>query len=213
MRWVALLLILANAGFAGWLYMGGPGRPKPGPDVARDIGQLALLRETGESRVGAAAGEQAPTECFTVGPFDSDEAAGRARQRLAGLGLGPDQRVLTEEEVYGYQVLLPPYPDREAALAATRKLVEKGIDEYFVVTDPELENAVSLGLFQRKRFAVRHTAYLEELGFEPEMRVRTEAVTRYWQDYRDPQGRVTPELLESLATDTPLQRLERACEA
>lgn len=211
MRWVALLLILANAGFAGWLYMGGPGRPQPAPDVPSDIGQLALLRETGESRIASAGEGDDAAECFTVGPFDGADAAGRARQRLAELGLEPEQRVLTEEEVYGYQVLLPPYPDRAAALEATRQLVEKGIEEYFVVTEPELENAISLGLFQRKRFAVRHTAYLEELGFDPEMRVRTEEVTRYWQDYRDPRGRVTPEVLESLATDTPLQRLERPC--
>ncbi|MDZ7830104.1 MAG: SPOR domain-containing protein [Halofilum sp. (in: g-proteobacteria)] len=211
MRWVALLLILANAGFAGWLYMGGPGRPKPKPEVPPDIGQLALLRETGESRIASAGEEDNAAECFTVGPFDGADAAARARQRLAELGLEPEQRVLTEEEVYGYQVLLPPYPDRAAALAATRRLVKKGIEEYFVVTEPELENAISLGLFQRKRFAVRHTAYLEELGFDPEMRVRTEEVTRYWQDYRDPQGRITPEVLESLATDTPLQRLERPC--
>jgi len=211
LRWVALLLILANAGFAGWLYMGGPGRPTDEPEVPPDIGQLALLRETGESRLASAEAGESTSECFTVGPFDSEPAAKRARQRLAELGLEPEQRVLTEEEVYGYQVLLPPYPDREAALRATRKLVEKGIEEYFVITEPELENAISLGLFQRKRFAVRHTAYLEELGFAPEMRVRTEEVTRHWQDYRDPGGRVTPEVLESLSTDTPLQRLERPC--
>jgi len=211
LRWVALLLVLANAGFAGWLYMGGPGRPTHEPEVPPDIGQLALLRETGESRLASAELGQSAAECFTVGPFDGEQAAERARQRLAELGLEPEQRVLTEEEVYGYQVLLPPYPDREAALRATRKLVEKGIEDYFVITEPELENAISLGLFQRKRFAVRHTGYLEELGFDPEMRVRTEDVTRYWQDYRDPQARVTPEVLESLSTDTPLQRLERPC--
>jgi hypothetical protein len=211
MRWLAVLMIVVNAGFAGWLYMGGPGRPKPQPVVPPDIGQLALLRETGESRIASNGEEDDATECFTVGPFDGADAAERARQRLAELGLEPEQRVLTEEEVYGYQVLLPPYPDRAAALEATRRLAEKGIEEYFVVTEPEFENSISLGLFQRKRFAVRHTAYLEELGFDPEMRVRTEEVTRYWQDYRDPRGRVTPEVLESLATDTPLQRLERPC--
>lgn len=211
MRWVALLLVLANVAFATWLYTGGPGRPKPERGVPPDIGQLALLRENGGTRPQAGTDRASASECFTIGPFDKSDSADRARARLAELGLDPEQRVLTEEEVYGYQVLLPPYPDRQAALEATRELVEKGIDEYFVVTEPELENAISLGLFQRKRFAVRHTAYLRELGFEPEMRVRTEEVTRYWQDYRDPQGRVTPEVLESLSTDTPLQRLERPC--
>lgn len=212
MRWVALLLVLANAGFAGWLYVGGPGRPKPETEVPMDIGQLALLRETGESRVANSADSAPVSECFTVGPFDGPDAASRARERLAELGLQPEQRVITEDEVYGYQVILPPFPDRDAALKATRELVDKGIEEFFVVTEPELRNAISLGLFQRKRFAVRHTAYLRKLGFEPRMRVRTRERTRYWQDYRDPAGKVTPELLESLATDQPIQRLERPCD-
>lgn len=211
MRWVALLLILANAGAAGWLYLGAPGRPQSVAEAPPEIGQLALLREEADSRTGTAVPAEEEAVCFTIGPFDDAGLAERASQQLRALGLEPDQRVLSEEEVYGYQVLLPPFPDREAAIDATRRLAEKGIQEYFVVTEPELENAVSLGLFRQKRFATRHNAYLRELGFEPEMRVRTRERDHYWQDYRDPEGLVTPELLDSLSTEQPLQRLERPC--
>lgn len=213
MRWVALLLIVVNAGLAGWLYLGGAGRPRAVAEPPAEIGRLTLLREHSDSRPGssAQAGEE-EVVCFTIGPFDDPAVAEQAGQRLRRLGLEPEQRVLTEEEVYGYQVLLPPFPDRTAAIEATRELVEKGIQDYFVVTEPELENAVSLGLFRQKRFATRHTAYLRELGFEPEMRVRTRERDRYWQDYRDPEGRVTPEVLDALATEQPLQRLERPCD-
>lgn len=209
MRPVALILLLVNAGLAAWLYAGAPGGPRPVDATPPEIGQLALLREAGDSRAGGAGAEAGA--CFTVGPFDEAGGAERARQRLQELGLTPEQRVISEEEVYGYQVLLPPFADRAAALEATRELARKGIQEYFVVTDPERENAVSLGLFRQQRFATRHSEYLRELGFEPEIRVRTRERTRYWQDYRDPDGRVTPELLESLAAEQPLQRLERAC--
>lgn len=212
MRAVALILILANAGIAAWIYAGAPGRPLASADAPSEIGQLALLREEADSYTSEGPAAAAGSVCFTVGPFDDAAAATRAREQLRELGLAPEQRVLTDEEVYGYQVLLPPFPEREAAIAATRELAAKGISEYFVVTEPEFENAVSLGLFRQQRFATRHTAYLQELGFEPEIRVRTRERTRYWQDYRDPQGQVTPELLESLAAEQPLQRLERPCE-
>ena len=213
MRWVALILILANAGMAAWIYAGAPGGPRAEPELPSEIGNLALLREEADSYTGEGPAAAAGTACFTIGPFDEQRLAERARRELRALGLEPEQRVLTEEEVYGYQVLLPPFPDRAAAIEATRELAAKGINEYFVVTEPGLENAVSLGLFRQKRFASRHTAYLEELGFDPEMRVRTRERTRYWQDYRDPRGVVTPELLESLSAEQPLQRLERPCEA
>lgn len=213
MRWVALLLILANAGLAGWLYLDAPGRPRVAAEPPPEIGRLTLLREEADSRDESPAEGGDEEACFTIGPFDDAALAEEAGQRLRDLGLEPEQRVLTEEEVYGYQVLLPPFPDRAAAIEATRELADKGIQEYFVVTEPELENAVSLGLFRQKRFATRHTAYLRELGFEPEMLVRTRERDRYWQDYRDPEGRITPELMDSLATEQPLQRLERPCEA
>lgn len=213
MRWVALLLILANAGMAGWFYFGAPGRPGSSAEPRSEIGQLALLREETDSRAGAQPEAEEEAVCFTIGPFEDAGLAEQASLQLHSLGLEPEQRVLAEEEVYGYQVLLPPFSDRESAIEATRELAEKGIQEYFVVTEPELENAVSLGLFRQKRFATRHAAYLRELGFEPEMRVRTRERDHYWQDYRDPEGLVTAGLLESLATEQPLQRLERPCDS
>lgn len=212
MRWVALLLILVNAGAAGWLYLGAPGRPHSVDEAPPEIGRLALLREEADSRTGDAVTTGGEGACYTIGPFDDAGLAERASEELRSLGLEPEQRVLTEEEVYGYQVLLPPFPDQEAAVEATRRLAEKGIQEYFVVTEQELEHAVSLGLFRQKRYATRHTVYLRELGFEPEMRVRTRERDHYWQDYRDPEGLVTDGLLESLATEQPLQRLERSCD-
>lgn len=205
MRWVALLLLLANAALLGWILSGTPGRVPATSEPPVEIGELPLLRE---SR-GAGA---APSVCFTIGPFAEAARAEAARRRLAELDLAPRQRTTRDQEVYGYQVLLPPFESREAALAATRELQKKGIEDYFVVSGDELENAVSVGLFERKRFAVRHADYLNELGFDAELRLRTRERVRYWQDYRDPRERVTSEVLDSLAADQALKRLERPCD-
>jgi len=207
-RAVALILLAANLGLGGWIAAGMPGWTHRDQGPPPEIGKLALLREEPAHETADRAG----SACYTIGPFADAKQAQNAHARLDELGLEPQQRTTTDEEVYGYQVLLPPFPSREAALEATRKLAGKGIKDYFIiVSDPELENAVSLGLFREKRYAVRHTQYLEKLGFEPDMRLRTRERTRYWQDYRDPQRRVTAELLESLAAGQPLQRLERPC--
>lgn len=205
MRWVALLLLLANAAFGAWILSGTPGRTSTTSRAPVEIGELPLLRESTTT-------DGAASVCFTVGPFEDEARAEAARRRLADLGLEPRQRTTRDEEVYGYQVVLPPFGSREEALAATRDLQEQGIEDYFVISGPELENAVSVGLFERKRFAVRHADYLNDLGFDAELRLRTRERTRYWQDYRDPDGRVTPEVLESLAADQAMQRLERPCD-
>lgn len=206
MRWVALLLLIANLALASWILAGTPGRQTRESRPPAEIGELTLLRE-------AAEGGSARSVCFTIGPFDDAERAERAHVRLERLGLEPEQRRTRDEEVYGYQVLLPPFESRAAALEATRRLAEQGIEDYFiVVSDPALENAVSVGLFEKKRYAVRHADYLDELGFDAELRLRTRERTRFWQDYRDPDGRVTAEWLESLEADQALQRLERPCD-
>lgn len=206
MRWVAVLLLVANLGLAAWILADTPGRRVERERPPTEIGELTLLREAAGRDTGGGV-------CFTIGPFEDAERAERAHRRLERLGLDPVQRTTRDEEVYGYQVLLPPFESRSAALEATRRLAERGIEDYFiVVSDPALENAVSVGLFERKRYAVRHSDYLNELGFDAELRLRTRERTRYWQDYRDPRERVTAELLESLEAEQALQRLERPCD-
>ena len=205
MRWVALLLLLANAAFAAWILYGTPGREPGASGPPVEIGELPLLRESRRNDVAAGV-------CFTIGPFEEEARAQAARQRLARLDVEPRQRTTRDEEVYGYQVVLPPFESREEALAATRELQQQGVEDYFIVSGPELENAVSVGLFERKRFAIRHADYLNDLGFDVELRLRTRERTRYWQDYRDPRKRVTSEVLNSLSAEQGLKRLERSCD-
>ncbi len=206
MRWVALLLCAVNAALAAWILAGTPGRALERTRAPTAIGELRLLRE-------AANGGDRQSVCYTIGPFEDADRAQRANRRLERLGLQPRQRTTRDEEVYGYQVLLPPFGSRAAALEATRRLADKGIEDYFIVaSDPELENAVSVGLFEEKRYAVRHSDYLNDLGFDAELRLRTRERTRYWQDYRDPEGRLTGEVVESLEAERALQRLERPCD-
>lgn len=207
MRWLALVLVLVNLAVLGWLFVGAPGQAETGIERPPEIGHLALLRETTEPAAVDT------SVCYTIGPFADSDLAAEARARLAALDLDPEERVLRDDEVYGYQVLLPPFDSQAEAVEVTRELAERGIRDYFVmVEEGEFENAVSLGLFSEQRFAVNHLRTLEDLGFDAEMRLRTRTRERYWQDYRDPDGRVTDELLVRLSGEQPVQRLERECD-
>lgn len=206
MRWLAVALVALNLAVLGWLFTGAPGQARTGPERPPEIGRLVMLKEPAETTATAAT-------CYTIGPFADSALAERARDRLEELGLEPAQRVLRDQETYGYQVLLPPFDSRAEALQATRELSAQGIADYFImVEEDELENAVSLGLFSEQRYAVSHLRNLEAMGFAAEMRLRTRDRERYWQDYRDPEGRVGAELLEQFAGEQPVQRLERECD-
>lgn len=210
MRWVALLLLLANAGLAAWQFAGTPGWSPEQAGPPPDIGSLRLLDEGTTTQTAASQGAEGA--CFTVGPFSDSANAERAYEGLTQAGVIPRQRSTSEEEATGYQVLLPPRSSAQEALAAARELAREGIEDYYIiVSEPELRNAVSVGVFQERAFAERHMGELAELGFDAEIRVRTRSRTRYWQDFRDPQGQVTAEFVESLAAEQPLQRLERDC--
>jgi len=214
MRWVALILLAANLGFASWIALGTPGGPGDRGGPPPELGELELLREAARASPAGEAGSEATAgACYTIGPFSSSGAAEAAHERLAARELEPRQRTTQDKEVYGYQVQLPPHDSRSAAIETTRELAREGIEDYFVITDePDRRYAISVGLFEQKRHAVQHTEYLEELGFDPEMRLRTRSRTRYWQDYRDPDGAVDEQFLDSLDTDGAPQRLERPCE-
>lgn len=208
MRWIAMFLLLVNAGLVIWQAAGAPGRPRADRELPKEVGELKLLREPAEAPEA-----RARAECFTIGPFDDAGPAERAGERLSELGLDPSQRVLVDEETYGYQVLLPPFPTREEAMEATRELDEEGIQDYFVVSgDSELANAVSLGLFSERRYALDHQAYLADIGLDAEIRMRTRERERYWQDYRDPDNIVELEKIESEIGEGSLQRLPRDCD-
>lgn len=207
MRWIALILLLANAGLVAWQVAGSPGLPEPAPTRPPEIGGLALLRD--------APGEPArvqQTQCFTIGPFSDEEAAEEAAARMADLGVETQQRRLTDEETTGYQVILPPFDSRDQAEAVTEELEAAGVQDFFIITsDEELENAISLGLFSEQEFAVDHRESLEERGFEPELRLRTRTRVRYWQDFRDAGDFIAPDQIEAWVGDGPLQRLPRDC--
>jgi hypothetical protein len=152
--------------------------------------------------------------CYTLGPFDDQQAADELAARLQqGLGLAVARRVIEDTERTAYWVYLAPLSSREAAEAVARKLRERGVTDYFVVPSGENKYAVSLGLFSKEDGALRRLDEITALGLKPLVEVKDQNKTLYWVDYDETGGRRIPEpLWQSLVrTHGSIRRIPRGC--
>lgn len=167
-----------------------------------------------EQPPASAPAESPAPGCYTIGPFSDLDRAKIVSERIHRLGAKVTRRNKTEQEQYGYRVFLPPYKTREAALAATQQLARNGIQDYFVISDDERKNGISLGLFRKKSGAERRMAQVGRFGFKPQMEIRNRESTIYWLDYEQTGELVTDSIWREITEETPnLQQLPRDCGA
>lgn len=188
MRTVFFILLAGNVLFAAWLVLDRP-EPEAGPPpVSDDVPELKLLSEReGSPRMNSSEESGGPDNgrprvCMTLGPFETEADARTVAGRLEeGLLNREIRRGQTEDEI-GHWVFLPAMPTRERALEVARELSELGMRDYYVVTAGDRENTISLGLYEDRGNAESRLASVRDMGFEAEMRPRTESVPRYWLD-------------------------------
>ena len=157
-----------------------------------------------------AAGRAAAASCYTLGPFDEDRQSDvdrRLRERLANV----QQRQITEQEQYGYQVFIPSLPSLVRARRVAAQLKQQGFTDYFIMTGDTHPNGISLGLFREKRYASRHLDAVRGKGFDAVMEPRYRERVRYWFNYRDDQGQIDENVLRELTDGRPIQRLQHDC--
>jgi len=114
--------------------------------------------------------------CWDVGNF-----AERAQAQAIASELPPglDQLDVVSGElaqVIGYYVLVPAAQDRDIARAMEARLKEKGFRDTWRFRSGPLENAISLGLFNRQRNAAQHAARVRGEGFDVVLREKTRPV-------------------------------------
>ena len=232
MKSAFLLLLLANGMLFMWqTYFVTAPAESLGPR-ASDAPSLVLLMETGTTAVveevtppptpapdaenGEFLNNTAPfvalqRRCYTVGPFVAEAALASVRDILADSEVSFAVRTLTEPELFGYNVILPPFSSREDAEEMVEILVDKGITDYYIMPAPGLKNAISLGLFREHRFAIRHMAFLEKKGLSPTMHPRYLDRSRHWLDYTETEASIDPAVFVSVSPESDIQRLARSC--
>lgn len=216
MRWLFLLLLVLNAFYFVWNRQQVPLQPKEvAPVAVSGVRQdIQLLSESGVAPdVRPVAQERAADVCMFLGSFPDRSGAAALEQRLLSLDIQSDVQVSEASGSVDFWVYLAPLASRQASLRQLRELQARRIDSY-IITQGELANGISLGIFPRHDSAESVMQRLRAAGYEPRLRELARSVSSYWVRI-EPGGRrlVDEGLLQRLAADFPgLQHQLMPCE-
>lgn len=211
MRWFLLLLLLLNAFYYVWHQQQAPLRAKevaPASSYQGARKDIRLLSEAESLRSPVRGAEVEPQAaaseaavCLFLGSFDEESRARVVEQRLLSLDIQADVHSIDAAAGVEYWVYLPPLASRQASLRQLRELQARRIDSY-IITQGELANGISLGIFPRSDSADSVMQRLREVGYEPQMRELSRAHRSFWVRVAPQSRRLADEfLLGRLAGD------------
>lgn len=199
-RALIVLLIVLNVGVAAWWIS----RPEPSPSALpaqpEGVPRLQLLSESGKSAAPppaqapvpvappppatvAAVEPAKPAQCFSVGPFADQAAARSAATRIGSQITRTNPREVPGKTAQGYNVVLPPQADREAAQALAQRIGAAGFDDYLVVNSGAQANGIALGRYRSREGAERRQAALRAAGFDAQLQpIGEEGAAQWWLD-------------------------------
>lgn len=128
--------------------------------------------------------------CGAFGPFKRGATGREVIDLLKGRGFDASLRRDSLEEPVGYWVLIPPLPDRDAAVEKVTQLRESGIMDVRRFVKGEQKNGISLGVFSSRENALRRQKEVSGKGHSSRIVPRTITLPIYWVDYRADQTRV-----------------------
>ena len=239
MRWILFLLVYANLGYLAWGFFQesqqGYRTPAQRPIVVSETGQRLILlaeqTETPKKNIEEPAiqpvevspslskNTDEPKQCLTLGPFAGPNRVDRVRQQLFAWGVDSQEHASQNREAADYWVHIPPLSSRGAAIRMLRELQAQQFDS-FVITQGELTNGISLGLFSKydsaqtvrgRLLAAGYTVDIKTLYRYPEawwLELESEAMAKLddglWEELqkREPDIKKTKKLCEGIATHT-----------
>lgn len=196
MRWIVYSLIIINIAIPAYFLLQ--------PDVQEtalattaavaDANEGDTLQLRRERDSGAAPAPQRPLRdvtgkklCYALGPYTDGISARVAQARAMELSL---TGLINELQVPNmrdaeYWVHMPPLSNRREALDTLKELQRRGIDSY-VITQGDLVDGISLGLFRSEASANTLTAKVRGLGFASVgIREMGATDTEYWVEIRE----------------------------
>lgn len=206
MRWLFLLFLVLNLFYYVWHQQQAPLRPKEVESLALYKGgqrDIRLLSESGAAqprRSRSVAEAEIPT-CLFLGGFERPEQARELEQRMVSLDVRASVQPVDATAGTDYWVYLTPLASREASLRQLKELQARKIDSY-IITQGDLVNGISLGIFPRTDSAESVMQRMRDAGYEPFMRELSRAHRDYWVRIAPESRRLVDDmLLERLAAD------------
>lgn len=158
-----------------------PAAPPPDPEIP----EAELIADA--YRRSTAGGPR----CYTIGPLSTLVQQRRAEDRLRPFANRIRLRTTQADRDRGWWVFVAA-PSRSAAIELARQLAERGVEDYFVVADSELPDAVSLGLFEELDNARQRLRRIRRMGFDAQLSIRREDIPQFWIDYQIDPGARSP---------------------
>ncbi|WP_062266829.1 SPOR domain-containing protein [Endozoicomonas arenosclerae] len=224
MRWIFLVLLFANAGYFVWGYYHQSHKPYRTVSVDTEVPvqagkRLMLLSEAdiepAESKLSRKeTREKSEAQCLVVGPFESSYQADQLQQKLFSLGVASRERSDSETVLADYWVHIPPRSNRQSAIRLLRELQGQGIDS-FVITQGELANGISLGLFSKESSANEVSRRVQEAGYEPSIKKLPREPETFWLEMTDSEAaKLSEGFWEKQAGEyNDLKMLEKNCKS
>lgn len=232
MRWIILLLLFMNTGYFAWgtyqQSLQSYAQPAISESEVQQGKRLVLWSESGknlprselipdpvvvEKPVAVVETvEEKIRQCLVVGPFASAKQADQIQQRLFSLGVPSRERADNENLSYDYWVHIPPLSGREAAIRLLRELQGQEIDS-FVITQGELANGISLGLFSKEASANKVTSRLLQAGYETRTKKLARQPQTFWLELTEEHAKkITTAMREKFTEEyNELKILEKNC--
>ena len=220
MRWLFLLFLVLNLFYYVWHQQQAPLRAKEVEAVELRQGQsqgVRLLSSADRARVRPEA--SAPVEtvvgesCLFLGSFQQSVEAQQLEQRLTALDIRAEVRSVSAAAGLDYWVYLAPLASRQASLRQLKELQARRIDSY-IITQGDLANGISLGIFPRLDSAESVVRRLKDAGYEPMVRELPRAQRSFWVRIAPESRRLVDDAVAQLSLDfSGLQHQIMPCES
>lgn len=170
MRWVFLSLVCLNLLVMVWFWRDQAQAPDVSPKIDSQGQGLILLSEINPKDLSyktkkATQDNITEERCYSVGPFKDEDDAKFLGIRAEALGFNSEMRSLATGGSIEHWVHIPPLLNRQQSLQLLRELQGRGVDSY-IITQGELAEGISLGLFRNKKSAERLTLKMQEMDYD-----------------------------------------------
>lgn len=175
------MLVLINAA----LFLWATGFVHSDTAVPREPVALAGMRLLEETRPAGVTEPSDAAPCYRIGPFEGENPAVLASQKLDSLNV-PYRRVVVEErEIRAYRVFSGPHTDPAGLQAQRTALAAADVTDFYVIHD-SAGDLISLGLFTQQASAERLKEKLTGQNIDASVRPEDRLVGPiYWLELTD----------------------------
>lgn len=183
MRWILVSLLLINLTYLGYEFS----TPKRVPEeksiqveVLTGVPSVTLLNEIKNKTTKLGVTKKNHDQlCWAAGPFPVEMDAKHLISRMLAIDIRADikpQSVVVKKEFWVY---LPPLANKIQAIRKLKELQKRKIDS-FIITEGELANGISLGLFGQQESVERLTAELAKKKINVSIKEIERSRDEYW---------------------------------